>query len=209
MSSPFLSARVGPAKLGLSSDPEKPQKRRRIRTSKTSNEGSATCLEDICNVGVIPPGEEPLDVASVADAQGTVRVHTVCARWSASYEGAKPGALEMLLDESLRRACSHCRRLGASVRCAQEGCGRTYHLLCAVGAACAIDGDRELIYCQGEHSTQLKLTCETCSRPTETRESLWCTQCAKYYHVSCTDTPAGMCCSYSLLIFLPSLKFLH
>ncbi|OQR69260.1 hypothetical protein BIW11_04403, partial [Tropilaelaps mercedesae] len=61
LSSAFLSARVGPAKLGLSSDPEKPQKRRRIRTSKTSAEGNATCLEDICNVGVIPPGEEPLD----------------------------------------------------------------------------------------------------------------------------------------------------
>ncbi|XP_028966608.1 histone-lysine N-methyltransferase 2D-like [Galendromus occidentalis] len=183
LSSPFLTANVGPKM----NDPEKPQKRKRIRASKMTAEGSATCLEDICNVGVIP-GEDPVDVASVADSSGNAYIHEVCAKWSVDFEPER-GSIEKLLEDSLRRACSHCRRLGASVRCARDGCGRMFHLLCAVGSACAIKEER--IYCQGEHSSELKISCETCAKSTETRDSLWCTQCAKYYHVSCTDTPPG------------------
>ena len=183
LSSPFLTANVGPKM----NDPEKPQKRKRIRASKMTAEGSATCLEDICNVGVIP-GDDPVDVASVADSSGNVYVHEVCAKWSVDFEPER-GSIEKLLEDSLRRACSHCRRLGASVRCARDGCGRMFHLLCAVGSACAIKDEK--IYCQGEHSSELKISCEVCVKSTETRDSLWCTQCAKYYHVSCTDTPSG------------------
>jgi histone-lysine N-methyltransferase MLL3 len=66
-------------------------------------------------------------------------VHLNCGLWSDGVYETVNGALmnlENALQQSLTQCCSHCNKLGATIRCFKTRCSNVYHLTCAVKDGC-------------------------------------------------------------------------
>ncbi|GAA6089178.1 histone-lysine N-methyltransferase 2C isoform X1, partial [Tachysurus ichikawai] len=88
--------------------------------------------------------------------------------------------------------CAYCKRLGASIKCCEEGCSRSYHFPCAAAAG-TIQNIRTYTLLCPDH-IQLSLVrykddvkCLQCDRLGDLHDHLFCTTCGQHYHGTCLD----------------------
>ncbi|KAK3572354.1 hypothetical protein QTP86_031885 [Hemibagrus guttatus] len=88
--------------------------------------------------------------------------------------------------------CAYCKRLGASIKCCEEGCSRSYHFPCAAAAG-TIQNIRTYTLLCPDH-IQLALVrykndvkCLQCDSLGDLHDHLFCTTCGQHYHGTCLD----------------------
>ncbi|KAK7881196.1 hypothetical protein WMY93_029605 [Mugilogobius chulae] len=115
-------------------------------SSPEQNESSSEFLEQLGPIG-LPPD---VDVQSLFDPTGQCCAHLQCASWS---EGVSRGEAQCLLfvdkaiDSASTQVCAFCRQLGASLRCRETGCGRSYHFPCATAASTNQEWSQKVTWC--------------------------------------------------------------
>ncbi|XP_014874682.1 histone-lysine N-methyltransferase 2C isoform X3 [Poecilia latipinna] len=130
-----------------------------------------------------------INVQSLFDPTGQCCAHLQCAAWS---EGVRHGDGQSLLfvdkaiDSGSSQVCGFCQRLGASLRCQETGCGRSYHFPCAAAAGAHQDWTRRLTLCP-THARPGSSRCLSCLGGTESSNLLMCCCCGSCYHGSCLE----------------------
>nr|XP_054592167.1 histone-lysine N-methyltransferase 2C isoform X4 [Nothobranchius furzeri] len=132
-----------------------------------------------------------ISVQSLFDPTGQCCAHLQCAAWS---EGVRQGEGQSLLyvdkaiDAGSTQVCAFCRQLGASLRCREAGCGRSYHFPCAAAAGANQDWNQRHTLCT-KHAHTGSLECVLCADIAEPINLIMCCCCGNHYHGSCLDPP--------------------
>ncbi|XP_055086131.1 histone-lysine N-methyltransferase 2C-like isoform X4 [Periophthalmus magnuspinnatus] len=160
-------------------------------SSPEQSESSSEFVEQLGPIGL------PLnmDVQSLFDPTGQCCAHLQCASWS---EGVSRGEAQCLLfvdkaiDSASTQVCAFCHQLGASLRCRETGCGRSYHFPCAAAASTNQDWSQRVTWCS-RHAHKLPVQCVLCSRGADVADVsgglLMCCCCGDHYHSNCLDPP--------------------
>ncbi|XP_047675166.1 histone-lysine N-methyltransferase 2C isoform X3 [Tachysurus fulvidraco] len=138
---------------------------------------------------------EDVDVQSLFDESGQCWAHQQCALWSEGVCQAEDQSL-LYVDRAIHSGstehCAYCKRLGASIKCCEEGCYRSYHYPCAGGAGTFQDFRKRSILCT-EHlelatsKSVEEVNCVLCESPGDLMDQLFCTSCGLHYHGMCLD----------------------
>ncbi|KTF82209.1 hypothetical protein cypCar_00033213, partial [Cyprinus carpio] len=121
--------------------------------------------------------------------------HQSCALWSNFVCPAEDQSL-LNVDKAIHSGstehCAYCKRLGASIKCCEEGCDRSYHYPCAGAAGTFQDFRRRSVLCP-EHielavsKFEEEANCILCDSPGDLLDQLFCTSCGLHYHGMCLD----------------------
>ncbi|XP_036437673.1 histone-lysine N-methyltransferase 2C isoform X1 [Colossoma macropomum] len=139
---------------------------------------------------------DDINVQSLFDPTGQCCAHLRCAAWSEGVWRGEGGQAQLYVDKAIDSGsteyCAYCKRLGASIKCCEEGCSRSYHYPCAAAAGTFQDIRRYSLLCP-DH-VQLALTrskdevnCLVCDSPGDLQDQLFCTSCGQHYHGTCLD----------------------
>ncbi|XP_046702337.1 histone-lysine N-methyltransferase 2C isoform X2 [Silurus meridionalis] len=137
-----------------------------------------------------------INVQSLFDPTGQCCAHLWCAAWSEGVWRGEGGQAQLYVDKAIDSGsteyCAYCKRLGASIKCCEEGCSRSYHFPCAAAAGtfqgirtytllCPDHIQRALVRCKDD------VKCLLCDRPGDLHDQLFCTTCGQHYHGVCLD----------------------
>ncbi|XP_063075726.1 histone-lysine N-methyltransferase 2C isoform X2 [Engraulis encrasicolus] len=161
------------------------------RESSSAEEGAGRFWDELSHVG-LPDG---IDVQTLFEDSGRCWAHQRCAMWS---QGVCQGEDQSLLnvDQAIHsgstQCCAYCKRLGASIKCCEEGCDRMYHYPCAGAAGTFQDFKRLLLFCPDHIELAIdrsneEANCVLCDSPGELLDQLFCTSCGLHYHGMCLD----------------------
>uniref|UniRef100_A0A087X9K9 Histone-lysine N-methyltransferase 2C n=1 Tax=Poecilia formosa TaxID=48698 RepID=A0A087X9K9_POEFO len=151
----------------------------------SEDESSSEFMRQLGPIGL----PHDINVQSLFDPTGQCCAHLQCAAWS---EGVRHGDGQSLLfvdkaiDSGSSQVCGFCQRLGASLRCQETGCGRSYHFPCAAAAGAHQDWTRRLTLCP-THARPGSSRCLSCLGGTESSNLLMCCCCGSCYHGSCLE----------------------
>ncbi|XP_047667134.1 histone-lysine N-methyltransferase 2C isoform X10 [Tachysurus fulvidraco] len=137
-----------------------------------------------------------INVQSLFDPTGQCCAHLRCAAWSDGVWCGEGGQAQLYVDKAIDSGsteyCAYCKRLGASIKCCEEGCSRSYHFPCAAAAG-TIQNIRTYTLLCPDH-IQLSLVrykddvkCLQCDRLGDLHDHLFCTTCGQHYHGTCLD----------------------
>ncbi|KPP79613.1 histone-lysine N-methyltransferase 2C-like, partial [Scleropages formosus] len=89
-------------------------------------------------------------------------------------------------------SCAYCKRLGASIKCCQEECSRSYHYPCAAAAGTFQDFRKLTLLCPKHIELAIERSkdeanCAVCDSPGDLLDQLFCTTCGQHYHGTCLD----------------------
>ncbi|XP_024136054.1 histone-lysine N-methyltransferase 2C isoform X3 [Oryzias melastigma] len=149
------------------------------------DESSSELMKQLGPIGL----PHDIDVQSLFDATGQCCAHLQCATWS---EGVRKGEGQSLLfvdkaiDSGSIQVCAFCRHLGASLRCQETGCMRSYHMPCAAAAGACQDWNQRRILCP-QHAHTGSSQCRLCASSGDPGGLLMCSCCGSCYHGSCLD----------------------
>ncbi|RXN27847.1 histone-lysine N-methyltransferase 2C-like protein [Labeo rohita] len=154
-------------------------------------EGGGRFWDELRHVG-LPDG---IDVRTFFDESGQCWAHQSCALWSNFVCQAEDQSL-LNVDKAIHSGstehCAYCKRLGASIKCCEEGCDRSYHYPCAGAAGTFQDFRRRSVLCT-EHielavsKYEEEANCILCDSPGDLLDQLFCTSCGLHYHGMCLD----------------------
>ncbi|KAI5103767.1 histone-lysine N-methyltransferase 2C isoform X5, partial [Silurus meridionalis] len=138
---------------------------------------------------------EDVDVQSLFTESGQCWAHQRCALWSEGVCQAEDQSL-LYVDRAILSGstehCAYCKRLGASIKCCEQGCDRSYHYPCAGGAGTFQDFRKRSVLCTKHvelavsKSTE-EVKCVLCDSPGDLMDQLFCTSCGVHYHGMCLD----------------------
>ncbi|XP_063062990.1 histone-lysine N-methyltransferase 2C isoform X3 [Engraulis encrasicolus] len=140
---------------------------------------------------------DDINVQSLFDPTGQCCAHLRCAAWSDGVcrtEGQVLLYVDKAIDSGSTEFCAYCKRLGASIKCCESGCVRSYHFPCAAAAGAFQDSRQYTLHCPDhlEHAlTHSKdaVRCLVCERAGELQDQLFCSSCGQHYHGSCLEVP--------------------
>ncbi|KAI4790794.1 hypothetical protein KUCAC02_034395 [Chaenocephalus aceratus] len=127
-------------------------------------ESSSEFLDQLGPVGL----PHDINVQSLFDPTGQCCAHLQCAAWSEGVcrgEGQSLLYVDKAIDSGSTQVCAFCCRLGASLRCRETSCGRSFHF------------------------PSSSSPCVLCSSDGDTGGVLTCCCCGNCYHGSCLDPP--------------------
>ncbi|XP_052467050.1 histone-lysine N-methyltransferase 2C isoform X1 [Carassius gibelio] len=165
--------------------------RQRGPESVGAEEGGGRFWEELHHVGL----PDDIDVRTLFDESGQCWAHQSCALWSNCVCQAEDQSL-LNVDKAIHSGstehCAYCKRLGASIKCCEEGCDRSYHYPCAGAAGTFQDFRRRSVLCT-EHielavsKYEEEANCILCDSPGDLLDQLFCTSCGLHYHGMCLD----------------------
>uniref|UniRef100_A0A8C8EPH6 Histone-lysine N-methyltransferase 2C n=1 Tax=Oncorhynchus tshawytscha TaxID=74940 RepID=A0A8C8EPH6_ONCTS len=138
---------------------------------------------------------DDINVQSLFDPTGQCCAHLHCAAWS---EGVCRGEaqdsllyVDKAIDSGSTECCAYCKRLGASIKCCEEGCCRSYHFPCAAAAGTFQDLRRHTLLCP-DHLQLASQRCKEekcllCGSAGDLQDLLFCSSCGQHYHGACLD----------------------
>ncbi|KAM8731510.1 histone-lysine N-methyltransferase 2C isoform 5-T5 [Acanthopagrus schlegelii] len=150
-------------------------------------ESSSEFVEQLGPVGL----PHDINVQSLFDFTGQCCAHLQCAAWSEGVcrgEGQSLLYVDKAIDLGSTQVCAFCRRLGASLRCQEMSCGRSYHFPCAAAAGAHQDWTQRHTLCT-RHTHTVSSQCVLCSGGGDVSGLLMCCCCGDHYHGSCLDPP--------------------
>uniref|UniRef100_A0A673LKA7 Uncharacterized protein n=1 Tax=Sinocyclocheilus rhinocerous TaxID=307959 RepID=A0A673LKA7_9TELE len=167
--------------------PERERARERESTRERERERGGRFWEELRHVG-LPDG---IDVQTLFDESGQCWAHQSCALWSNVVCQAEDQSL-LNVDKAIHSGstehCAYCKRLGASIKCCEEGCDRSYHYPCAGAAGTFQDFRRRSVLCTEHIELAVKeANCILCDSPGDLLDQLFCTSCGLRYHGMCLD----------------------
>ncbi|XP_045077482.1 histone-lysine N-methyltransferase 2C [Coregonus clupeaformis] len=139
---------------------------------------------------------DEINVQSLFDPTGQCCAHLHCAAWS---EGVCRGEaqdsllyVDKAIDSGSTECCAYCKRLGASIKCCEEGCCRSYHFPCAAAAGTFQDLRRHTLLCPdhlqlASQRSKEEVKCLLCDSAGDLQDQLFCTSCGQHYHGACLD----------------------
>ncbi|XP_064202618.1 histone-lysine N-methyltransferase 2C-like isoform X6 [Anguilla rostrata] len=138
---------------------------------------------------------DDIDVHSLFDISGGCCAHQHCAEWSEGvYQGESQSLcnVDRAVDSGSTEHCAYCKRLGASIKCCEETCGRLYHYPCAAAAGAFQNVRGHTLLCpehiqQAVDRSQQDASCVLCDSPGDLLDQLFCTSCGQHYHGMCLD----------------------
>ncbi|XP_036376198.1 histone-lysine N-methyltransferase 2C [Megalops cyprinoides] len=139
-----------------------------------------------------------INVQSLFDPTGQCCAHLRCAAWSAGVcrgEGQSLLYVDKAIDSGSTEHCVYCKRLGASIKCCAETCGRAYHYPCAAAAGTFQDIKSRTLLCPAHIQLAVQrydeVNCALCDSPGDLLDQLFCTSCGQHYHGLCLDISAS------------------
>ncbi|XP_056329618.1 histone-lysine N-methyltransferase 2C isoform X7 [Danio aesculapii] len=137
---------------------------------------------------------DDIDVQTFFES-GQCWAHQSCALWSNFVCQAEDQSL-LYVDKAIHSGstehCAYCKRLGASIKCCEEGCDRSYHYPCVGAAGTFQDFRRRSVLCT-EHielaisKYEEEANCILCDSPGDLLDQFFCTSCGLHYHGMCLD----------------------
>eukprot|EP00063_Salmo_salar_P062001 XP_014036836.1 PREDICTED: histone-lysine N-methyltransferase 2C-like [Salmo salar] len=139
---------------------------------------------------------DDINVQSLFDPTGQCCAHLHCAAWS---EGVCCGEaqdsllyVDKAIDSGSTECCAYCKRLGASIKCCEEGCCRSYHFPCAAAAGTFQDLRRHTLLCPdhlqlASQRSKEEVKCLLCGSAGDLQDLLFCSSCGQHYHGACLD----------------------
>ncbi|XP_016139199.1 histone-lysine N-methyltransferase 2C [Sinocyclocheilus grahami] len=165
--------------------------RHRGPESVGAEEGGGRFWDELRHVGL----PDDIDIRTLFDESGQCWAHQSCALWSNFVCQAEDQSL-LNVDKAIHSGstehCAYCKRLGASIKCCEEGCDRSYHYPCAGAAGTFQDFRRRSVLCT-EHielavsKFEEEANCILCDSPGDLLDQLFCTSCGLHYHGMCLD----------------------
>ncbi|XP_065124300.1 histone-lysine N-methyltransferase 2C isoform X10 [Paramisgurnus dabryanus] len=165
--------------------------RRRGPESVVAEDSDGRYWDELHRVGL----PDSIDVRSLFDESGQCWAHESCVLWSNCVCQAEDQSL-LNVDKAIHSGstehCAYCKRLGASIKCCEEGCDRSYHYPCAGAAGTFQDFRRRSVLCT-EHihlavsKYEEEANCILCDSPGDLLDQFFCTSCGLHYHGMCLD----------------------
>uniref|UniRef100_A0AAQ6ITY2 [Histone H3]-lysine(4) N-trimethyltransferase n=1 Tax=Anabas testudineus TaxID=64144 RepID=A0AAQ6ITY2_ANATE len=158
------------------------------------DQSSSEFVEQLGPIGL----PHDINVQSLFDPTGQCCAHLQCAAWSEGVcrgEGQSLLYVDKAIDSGCTQVCVFCRRLGASLRCQETGCGRSYHFPCAAAAGAHQDWNQRRTWCT-RHAHTVSSQCALCLSDGDVSDLLMCCCCGDCYHGSCLNpplTPSPLC----------------
>uniref|UniRef100_A0A9J8DE02 [histone H3]-lysine(4) N-methyltransferase n=1 Tax=Cyprinus carpio carpio TaxID=630221 RepID=A0A9J8DE02_CYPCA len=136
-----------------------------------------------------------INVASLFDPTGQCCAHLRCAAWSEGVcrgEGQSLLYVDKAIDSGSTECCAYCKRLGASIKCCEESCGRSFHYPCAAAAGTFQDIKAYTLLCPDHIQQALvrfkdTVNCLVCDSSGDLLDQLFCCTCGQHYHGACLD----------------------
>ncbi|KAF4087760.1 hypothetical protein AMELA_G00074310 [Ameiurus melas] len=137
-----------------------------------------------------------INVQSLFDPTGQCCAHLRCAAWSEGVWRGEGGQAQLYVDKAIDSGsteyCAYCKRLGASIKCCEEGCSRSYHFPCAAAAGTFQDVRTYTLLCPDHIQLALvrykdDVKCLVCDSPGDLHDQLFCTTCGQHYHGACLE----------------------
>uniref|UniRef100_A0A671RS73 [histone H3]-lysine(4) N-methyltransferase n=1 Tax=Sinocyclocheilus anshuiensis TaxID=1608454 RepID=A0A671RS73_9TELE len=158
-----------------------------LSCSVGAEEGGGRFWDELRHVGL----PDDIDVRTLFDESGQCWAHQSCALWSNFVCQAEDQSL-LNVDKAIHSGstehCAYCKRLGASIKCCEEGCDRSYHYPCAGAAGTVQDFRRRSVLCTEHIELAVKeANCILCDSPGDLLDQLFCTSCGLHYHGMCLD----------------------
>ncbi|KAM6971552.1 LOW QUALITY PROTEIN: histone-lysine N-methyltransferase 2C-like [Tautogolabrus adspersus] len=154
---------------------------------QSEGDESSEFLEQLGPIGL----PHDINVQSLFDPTGQCCAHLQCAAWSEGVcrgEGQSLLYVDKAIESGSTQVCAFCCRLGASLRCQETGCGRSYHFPCAAVAGAHQDWSQRHTLCS-RHTHTVSSQCVLCSDGGDVGDLLMCSCCGNCYHGSCLDPP--------------------
>uniref|UniRef100_A0A8C2FJX8 Histone-lysine N-methyltransferase 2C n=1 Tax=Cyprinus carpio TaxID=7962 RepID=A0A8C2FJX8_CYPCA len=138
---------------------------------------------------------DDINVASLFDPTGQCCAHLRCAAWSDGVcrgEGQSLLYVDKAIDSGSTECCAYCKRLGASIKCCEESCGRSFHYPCAAAARTFQDIKAYTLLCPDHIQQALvrskdEVNCLLCDSSGDLLDQLFCCTCGQHYHGACLD----------------------
>ncbi|XP_069576340.1 histone-lysine N-methyltransferase 2C [Brachyistius frenatus] len=160
----------------------------------SEDESSSEFVKQLGPIGL----PHDINVQSLFDPTGQCCAHLQCAAWSEGVcrgEGQSLLYVDKAIDSGSTQVCAFCRRFGASLRCQETGCRRSYHFPCAAAAGAHQDWNQRHTLCT-RHTHPDSAQCVSCLGGVEVGSLLMCCCCGNRYHGSCLDpslAPSPQC----------------
>ncbi|XP_076829212.1 histone-lysine N-methyltransferase 2C isoform X14 [Brachyhypopomus gauderio] len=165
----------------------------RLRGPESSGgeESDSRSWDELHQVGV----PDDVDIRCLFDDSGQCWAHQRCALWSEGVYQAEDQSL-LNVDRAIHSGstvhCAYCKRLGASIKCCEQGCDRSYHYPCAGGAGTFQDFRKLCVLCTEHVGLALskfaeEANCVLCDSSGDLQDQLFCTSCGLHYHGMCLD----------------------
>ncbi|KAM9500181.1 histone-lysine N-methyltransferase 2C isoform 4-T4 [Clarias gariepinus] len=163
----------------------------RVLESGGAEDAARRSWDELHHVGL----PEDVDVRSLFDESGQCWAHQRCALWSEGVCQAEDQTL-LYVDRAIHSGstehCAYCKRLGASIKCCEEGCERSYHYPCAGAAGTFQDFRKRSVLCTDHLELAFSKSaeeahCVLCESPGDLMDQLFCTSCGLHYHGMCLD----------------------
>nr|XP_005162602.1 histone-lysine N-methyltransferase 2C isoform X1 [Danio rerio] len=138
---------------------------------------------------------DEINVAFLFDPTGQCCAHLRCAAWSEGVcrgEGQSLLYVDKAIDSGSTECCAYCKRLGASIKCCEESCGRSFHYPCAAAAGTFQDIKTYTLLCpdyiqQALVRSKDGVKCLVCDSSGDLLDQLFCCTCGQHYHGTCLD----------------------
>ncbi|XP_051555188.1 histone-lysine N-methyltransferase 2C-like isoform X3 [Myxocyprinus asiaticus] len=159
--------------------------------SAGTEDASGRLWDELRHVGL----PDDIDARSLFDESGQCWTHQNCALWSNCVSQAEDQSL-LNVDKAIHSGstehCAYCKRLGASIKCCEEGCDRSYHYPCAGAAGTFQDFRRHSVLCTQHIELAVskfeeEANCVLCDSPGDLLDQFFCTSCGLHYHGMCLD----------------------
>ncbi|XP_061522122.1 histone-lysine N-methyltransferase 2C-like isoform X2 [Phycodurus eques] len=155
--------------------------------TQCDDESSFQLAEQLGAIGL----PHDIDVQTLFDPTGQCCAHLQCAAWSEGVcrgEGQSLLYVDKAIDSGSTQVCVFCGGLGASLRCRESGCGRSYHFPCAAAAGAHQDWEHRRTLCT-RHAQAASRSCVSCSCGGDAGSLLMCCSCGNQYHARCLAPP--------------------
>ncbi|XP_061615115.1 histone-lysine N-methyltransferase 2C-like isoform X3 [Phyllopteryx taeniolatus] len=155
--------------------------------AQCDDESSFQLVEQLGAIGL----PHDIDVQTLFDPTGQCCAHLQCAAWSEGVcrgEGQSLLYVDKAIDSGSTQVCVFCGGLGASLRCRESGCGRSYHFPCAAAAGAHQDWEHRRTLCT-RHAQAASRSCVSCSCGGDAGSLLMCCSCGNQYHARCLAPP--------------------
>ncbi|XP_052398392.1 histone-lysine N-methyltransferase 2C isoform X7 [Carassius gibelio] len=160
-------------------------------TDPTAEEPGQKFWDELGQIGL----PHDINVASLFDPTGQCCAHLRCAAWSEGVcrgEGQSLLYVDKAIDSGSTECCAYCKRLGASIKCCEESCGRSFHYPCAAAAGTFQDVKAYTLLCPDHIQQALvrskdTVNCLVCDHSGDLLDQLFCCSCGQHYHGTCLD----------------------
>ncbi|XP_051738984.1 histone-lysine N-methyltransferase 2C isoform X6 [Ctenopharyngodon idella] len=160
-------------------------------TDPAAEEPSRKFWDELGQIGL----PDDINVSSLFDPTGQCCAHLRCAAWSEGVcrgEGQSLLYVDKAIDSGSTECCAYCKRLGASIKCCEESCGRSFHYPCAAAAGTFQDIKAYTLLCPDHIQQALvrskdEVNCLVCDSSGDLLDQLFCCTCGQHYHGACLD----------------------